>query len=65
MTGHNDLATPGDSMMHSTRQMLDLAEPLRKNIEFTYYEGGHMFYLNPADLKKMRDDLVKFYTEPN
>ena len=64
MTGHNDLATPGDSMLHSTRQMLDLAEPLRKNIEFTYYEGGHMFYLNPADLKKMRDDLVKFYTEP-
>ena len=58
--GHNDLATPADGMLYSTRQMLSLPEPLRKNIEFTWYEGGHMFYLNPPDLKKMHLDLQKF-----
>ena len=61
--GYTDLATPADGMLYSTRQMLSLPEPLRKNIEFTWYEGGHMFYLNPPDLKKMRVDLVKFINE--
>lgn len=58
--GYTDLATPADGMLYSTRQMLSLPEPLRKNIEFTWYEGGHMFYLNPPDLKKMHIDLQKF-----
>ena len=58
--GYADLATPADGMLYSTRQMLSLPEPLRKNIEFTWYEGGHMFYLNPPDLKKMHIDLQKF-----
>ena len=51
---------PADGMLYSTRQMLSLPEPLRKNIEFTWYEGGHMFYLNPPDLEKMHIDLLKF-----
>jgi carboxypeptidase C (cathepsin A) len=58
--GYTDLATPADGMLYSTRQMLSLPEPLRKNIEFTWYEAGHMFYLNPPDLKKMHLDLQKF-----
>ena len=58
--GYTDLATPADGMLYSTRQMLSLPEPLRKNIEFTWYEGGHMFYLNPPDLEKMHIDLLKF-----
>ncbi len=60
--GYTDLATPADGMLHSTRQMLALPQPLQKNISFTWYEGGHMFYLNPPDLKKMRSDLVNFIT---
>jgi carboxypeptidase C (cathepsin A) len=60
--GYTDLATPGDGMLHSTRQLLNLPAELRSNIEFTWYEGGHMFYLNPPDLKKMRLDLVNFIT---
>lgn len=58
--GHTDLATPADGMLYSTRQMLNLPSALQKNITFTWYEGGHMFYLNPPDLKKMRADLVEF-----
>lgn len=58
--GYTDLATPSDGMLYSTRQMLNLPAALQKNISFTWYEGGHMFYLNPPDLKKMRTDLVQF-----
>lgn len=58
--GYTDLATPSDGMLYSTRQMLTLPAQLQKNISFTWYEGGHMFYLNPPDLKKMRKDLVEF-----
>jgi carboxypeptidase C (cathepsin A) len=65
MSGHNDLATPPESMAQSLRQMLDLPQAARSRIRTEYYEGGHMFYLNPADLKKTRVDLVKFLTEPS
>jgi carboxypeptidase C (cathepsin A) len=60
MCGRTDLATPPEGMAYSVRQMLDLPEPLRKNFSFTYYDAGHMFYLNPPDLVKSRADLVKF-----
>jgi carboxypeptidase C (cathepsin A) len=60
MGGRTDLATPPEGMAYSIRQMLDLPESLRKNFEFTHYDGGHMFYLNPPDLVKCRTDLVKF-----
>lgn len=60
--GYTDLATPADGMLYSTRQMLNLPAPLQKNISYTWYEGGHMFYLNPPDLKKMYADLVEFIT---
>ncbi len=60
MCGRTDLATPPEGMAYSVRQMLDLPEPLRKNISFTHYDSGHMFYLNPPDLVKCRADLVKF-----
>jgi carboxypeptidase C (cathepsin A) len=61
--GHNDLATPSDGMLHSTRQMINLPPSLQKNISYQWYEAGHMFYLNPPDLKKMRVDLVNFINE--
>ena len=64
MSGHNDLATPPESMAHSLRHMLDLPQSAKSNIRTEFYEGGHMFYLNPEDLKKTRTDLVKFLTEP-
>jgi len=63
MSGHNDLATPPESMAYSLRHMLDLPQAARSKIETVFYDSGHMFYLNPVDLKKTRDDLVKFLTE--
>ena len=45
--------------------MLDLPQAARSKIQTVFYDSGHMFYLNPADLKKTREDLVKFLTEPS
>lgn len=60
MGGHTDLATPPEGMAYSVRHMLDLPVGVRGNIMTTYYDGGHMFYLNPPDLEKTRADLLKF-----
>lgn len=60
MGGHTDLATPPEGVAHSLRHMLDLPDSARANIETVFYDGGHMFYLNPPDLVKTRTDLVKF-----
>ena len=60
MGGHADLATPPDGIAYSISHLLDLPDSARKNILFTEYEAGHMFYLNPPDLAKGRKDLVEF-----
>jgi carboxypeptidase C (cathepsin A) len=60
MGGYTDLATPPTGTAHSVRHMLDLPVNLRKNITTAFYDGGHMFYLNPPDLIKCRADIVKF-----
>lgn len=60
MGAYTDLATPPEGVEYSFRQALGLPEPWRKNVNFTYYEAGHMFYLNPPDLKKARKDLASF-----
>ena len=60
MGAYADLATPPEGMEYSFRQALALPEPWRKNVSFTYYEAGHMFYLNPPDLEKAKTDLAEF-----
>ena len=60
MAGRTDLATPPASVAHSVSHMLELPAGVRKNISTTYFDGGHMFYLNPTDLVKCRTDLVNF-----
>ena len=60
MSGYTDLATPRESVAYSVRHLLGLSETIRANIQTSYFDGGHMFYLNPPDLLKARTDLVKF-----
>jgi carboxypeptidase C (cathepsin A) len=60
MCGYTDLATPPANMQYSISHLFDIPDERRKAIEFTWYEAGHMFYLNQPDLEKMRKDLVKF-----
>jgi carboxypeptidase C (cathepsin A) len=62
MGGYTDLATPPEGVAYSVRHMLNLPENVRKNFTTTFYDGGHMFYLNPPDLVKTRADLVEFLT---
>jgi carboxypeptidase C (cathepsin A) len=60
MGGHTDLATPPEGVAYSIRHLHDLPENAATNIRMTFYDGGHMFYLNPPDLVKTRKDLVDF-----
>jgi len=60
MAAHTDLATPPDGMLHSMRHMPGLIKSGKDNFDFVTYESGHMFYLNPPDLVKMRVDLLEF-----
>ena len=64
MGGHTDLATPPEGVAHSLRHLADLPAGARDNISTTWYDGGHMFYLNPPDLVKTRKDLLEFLGEP-
>ena len=60
MCGHTDLATPPAGIEYSFRHMLPPPAGRNEAIRFTYYNSGHMFYLNQPDLAKMRKDLVDF-----
>ena len=41
---------------------LGLAAPLRENLEFSYYEAGHMMYTHKPSLEKLADQLRRFVT---
>ena len=55
--GYFDLATPFAAVEHCFNR---LHLPLGGNVAFGYYEGGHMFYTNPAALQKFKSDLRRF-----
>jgi len=54
-----DLACPPDGILHSVRQ-LAIPTEIRSNLRIEEYEAGHMFYLNPPDLKKSAADIKSF-----
>ncbi|MES2996002.1 MAG: peptidase S10 [Verrucomicrobiota bacterium] len=60
MAGRTDLATPPEGVAHSLRHLPLQPESTKGRIVTSSYAGGHMFYLNPPDLKKCREDLLNF-----
>ena len=60
--GYFDLATPFFATDFTVRQM-GLDPSVRGNIRLTFYEGGHMMYMVPAELAKLKADAAKFYAE--
>lgn len=61
--GYFDLATPYFGSDY-TMNHLGLDPSLRPYLTMKYYEAGHMMYIHPESLVKMKKDLVEFYTNP-
>ena len=60
--GVYDLATPFFASEY-TADHLNVDAARRKNVTLTWYDAGHMMYLNDAARAKLRDDLVAFYRD--
>lgn len=59
-SGYYDLATPYFATEY-TLNHLGLDPSLHSNIQTEYYEAGHMMYIDEGCLKKLSDDIAKFY----
>jgi carboxypeptidase C (cathepsin A) len=57
--GYFDLATPFLATQYTINTM-QLDPSLRKNISLTYYESGHMVYINKASLAQLKKDFTTF-----
>ena len=62
LNGYYDLATPFSGVEYDLKH-LRLDPALRKNIQFAYFESGHMVYLRPEALAPLKARLERFYTE--
>src|SRR5258706_7123377 len=59
VAGYYDLATPFNGIEHTVAHM-SLEPPVRKNVSFTYYEAGHMMYIDKKAREKLHKDVVGF-----
>src|ERR1700677_3554791 len=57
--GYFDLATPFYEGIFEM-QHLPIPAALQKNIEFKFYESGHMVYAHEASLKELHDNVAAF-----
>ena len=57
--GYYDLATPFDGIEHTVSHM-NLEPSIRKNVSFTYYEAGHMMYIDKRQREKLHKDVDEF-----
>jgi carboxypeptidase C (cathepsin A) len=60
LNGYYDLATPFSATEYMMSH-LGLPPGTAARIQMKYYEAGHMMYVNPASLKKMKGDLDSFF----
>ncbi|HXY75636.1 MAG TPA: hypothetical protein VEH54_01890, partial [Steroidobacteraceae bacterium] len=59
LNGYYDLATPF-SVTEYMMAHLGLPPGLGQRIEMKYYEAGHMMYVNPPSIARMKRDLDRF-----
>jgi carboxypeptidase C (cathepsin A) len=57
--GYFDLATPFYEGIYEM-QHLQIPAKLQSNIEYQYYESGHMVYAHEASLKTLHDAVAAF-----
>ena len=57
--GYYDLATPYFAAVYENRHLPIPAE-LVKNVEYAFYESGHMVYLQEQSLKALHDNVATF-----
>ena len=57
--GYYDLATPFFIAQYEDKH-LPIPQNLAKNIEYSWYESGHMVYVNDASLKQLHDRVSDF-----
>jgi carboxypeptidase C (cathepsin A) len=57
--GYFDLATPFFEGIYEM-QHLEIPQKLQSNIEYHYYESGHMVYANENSLKQIHDNVAAF-----
>jgi carboxypeptidase C (cathepsin A) len=59
--GYYDLATPHYAA-HYTMNHSGITPDLHQNFRYTFYEAGHMFYLDVPSLEKLKADVSEFYS---
>jgi carboxypeptidase C (cathepsin A) len=57
--GYYDLATPFFAAVYEDKH-LPIPQSLAKNIEFDWYEAGHMVYVRDESLKQLHDRVAAF-----
>jgi carboxypeptidase C (cathepsin A) len=57
--GYFDLGTPYFEGIYEMKH-LPMPKALQKNIEYDFYNSGHMVYLHPESLKQLHDNVVRF-----
>lgn len=57
--GYYDMATPFYAAEYTVSAM-NLDPSLRRNVSFTYYEAGHMMYIDVRSLRKLHSDVTAF-----
>ena len=62
LNGLYDMATPFFGTEYDLNHMM-LEPAQERNLEFRYYPSGHMVYLNPGALHRMRLDVQAFVNE--
>ena len=59
--GYYDLATPFFTAQYEEKH-LPIPQSLAKNIEYDWYESGHMVYVRDESLKQLHDRVAEFIT---